>query len=246
SVVDLAISDNGDAIVVVTAVNRMTEYDRQGNLEWSITLEVAPSAVGISPDGSYVAVGTVDGKVTIFSRSGAKLYALNTDGQVEGVDLTTGAERVVIGSLDNHVYVYEGFPASPVTPTSTPTVTQTTPTSEPTQMTPTGTPTPVPGGAFSLTSVPAGAEVRIGGIPAGVTPLTVSDLTPGSYMVEVSAEGYNTAEISVAIASGETTSLAVELVPVTIPAGAGIPFPAAALTLILAAGIALWWRQGHR
>jgi len=66
-------------------------------------------------------------------------------------------------------------------------------------------------GIFYVTSNPSGGDVFINGFRKGVTPLTVSGLTPGSYQITVIKAGYETFVAYFEIFSGETTNVYAQL-----------------------------------
>jgi hypothetical protein len=72
-------------------------------------------------------------------------------------------------------------------------------------------------GRLQVQSEPAGAKVTIDGTPRGVTPLTVSDLTPGDHEV-ILQNDVGSARHVVSVQAGATASL---LAPVAAAAGSG-------------------------
>ena len=66
-------------------------------------------------------------------------------------------------------------------------------------------------GALRVTSEPEGAEVSLNGVPQGRTPLTISNLSPGSRVVSLFLPGYQRWSWSVAVVGGTQTPLAVQL-----------------------------------
>jgi hypothetical protein len=84
-------------------------------------------------------------------------------------------------------------------------------------------------GAMDLRSVPGGASVVIGETYRGKTPLTVSDLPPGTHDVIFSQFGYQKLSTRVLVESGRITEVTATLVPATgalaitsVPAGATV------------------------
>ncbi len=79
------------------------------------------------------------------------------------------------------------------------------------------TPAPVATtGALAIDAAPAGGEVLVDGVRAGVAPLTVSSLAPGEHVVQV-RRGAGTIERRVAVVAGTVTSLVFEA-----PSAAGV------------------------
>jgi hypothetical protein len=68
----------------------------------------------------------------------------------------------------------------------------------------------LPTGQLSVASQPAGAKVLIDGAHRGVAPLMVTDLTPGTHVVELQANGA-TARHTVIVQAGGTASLVVPI-----------------------------------
>ena len=89
--------------------------------------------------------------------------------------------------------------------------------------------TPVQPGSMDLSSVPDGASVVMGEKYLGKTPLTVSDLAPGTYDVIFSQFGYQKFSTRVPVEGGRITEVSVTLIPdtgalaiTTVPAGASV------------------------
>ena len=66
-------------------------------------------------------------------------------------------------------------------------------------------------GSLFVRSEPAGAKVLVDNKPAGLTPITVLDLTPGSHAVSVTAADGSNARQSVQVEAGATATLRVTL-----------------------------------
>jgi hypothetical protein len=66
-------------------------------------------------------------------------------------------------------------------------------------------------GSLTVDSRPSGAAVSIDGKPSGVTPLTVSDLPPGDYRIQLSMPGYRTFAATVRVVAGERARAAYSL-----------------------------------
>jgi hypothetical protein len=66
-------------------------------------------------------------------------------------------------------------------------------------------------GSLIVDSRPAGASVSINGKPSGVTPLTVSDLPPGEYRIQLSLPGYRNFAATVRVVAGERARAAYSL-----------------------------------
>lgn len=62
-------------------------------------------------------------------------------------------------------------------------------------------------GSAQLSSTPPAAEVRLNGVPAGVTPLTLHDLPAGTYDVAFTAPRYGTVRKQLEVTAGRETRL---------------------------------------
>jgi hypothetical protein len=67
-------------------------------------------------------------------------------------------------------------------------------------------------GHVKLKSTPAGARITIDGKPIGVTPLDW-DLLPGKHTIQMDKKGHQPASRAVVVASNQTDTLAMDLVP---------------------------------
>jgi len=106
------------------------------------------------------------------------------------------------------VILVDGEPTSPPKPVSY------VPSSAPTQ-TPMPTPTPTPTGSISITTTPSGAEVYLDNSFAGITPITLKDVTVGLQHIKVSKEGYHSQTSEIYLSAGKTRELNIELKPIT-------------------------------
>jgi serine/threonine-protein kinase len=78
-------------------------------------------------------------------------------------------------------------------------------------------------GSMVVETRPAGARVIIDGKPAGVTPVTLSDLRAGSHPLRIELIGYKTLVTSVIVKAGERSRVAVTLELAGVP-GSWMPF----------------------
>ena len=76
-------------------------------------------------------------------------------------------------------------------------------------------------GFLTVTSVPTGASVSLGGVSIGSTPITAYGLPAGAKVVSVSLSGYATATRDVTIVAGETFPIAVTLGEAVVPTTIG-------------------------
>lgn len=72
---------------------------------------------------------------------------------------------------------------------------------------------PVTTGTFHIQSVPPWAQVDVNGKYSGNTPLNLPDLTPGTYMINISLQGYVPENEVYDLSAGETKQISVELEP---------------------------------
>ncbi|MDN7024474.1 PEGA domain-containing protein [Methanoculleus sp. FWC-SCC1] len=72
-------------------------------------------------------------------------------------------------------------------------------------------------GSISATSTPSGAAIYVNGNYRGITPLTISDLSPGSYQMEADMPGYQPYQTTVSVTSGKTTSVLFPLQAISQP-----------------------------
>jgi hypothetical protein len=86
-------------------------------------------------------------------------------------------------------------------------------------------------GSLFVNTTPAGAQLTLDGIPAGISPATLPDIIQGSHLLNVSKEGFVTQSIPVLISTDQTTTADIVLVP-----SGGIAIPGF-LVFIAAAGM---------
>jgi hypothetical protein len=92
--------------------------------------------------------------------------------------------------------------------------------------------TPQQPGSMDITSTPSGASVTLNDKFRGQTPLTISDLTPGTYPLVLTHYGYNETSTSVIVQAGRVSEVSAVLAPrsdippagaTTTAAGANLP-----------------------
>jgi hypothetical protein len=77
---------------------------------------------------------------------------------------------------------------------------------------------PQKGGTIDLQTVPTVAgDVYVDGVLRGRTPVRLENLAPGEHLLEVRADGYQTAQRRVAVASGAVAMMEVALIPGATP-----------------------------
>jgi len=218
----LAIAPNGDIIVAGYTWSFgagwedfwVLRLDENGNIKWQKTyggsnIDVA-RAIALAPNGDII----VAGYTTSFGAGGFDFWVLRLDENGgQGVDLawlkcgidsnatiiTTDASMKETNAQismsdasvkDSNAAVnstsVEGVPLLPCKITS---------------------------GKLTVDSTPSGAGVYLNGIYTGVTPLELSNLTPGTYEVKITLNGYENYTTSVTLAPGERKVLNVTLTP---------------------------------
>ncbi|WP_319642869.1 PEGA domain-containing protein [Methanovulcanius yangii] len=78
-------------------------------------------------------------------------------------------------------------------------------------------------GAIDVTSSPTGATVYLNNVNKGITPVTLTDLTPGSYTVTLKLSGYTDYSSTVEVNSGATSYVSASLSPTSTPTQSPVP-----------------------
>ena len=68
-------------------------------------------------------------------------------------------------------------------------------------------PPPPQYGSIRVTSSPSGAAIYLNGNYRGITPLTISDISPASYSIEADLSGYRTYTTSVTVYAGQQATV---------------------------------------
>jgi hypothetical protein len=68
-------------------------------------------------------------------------------------------------------------------------------------------------GTINISSVPAGAAVKLDGLAKGVSPVTLQELSPGIHIIQLTLAGYDEWKSAVDIPQGQTKNLTVTMVP---------------------------------
>ncbi|HOD86015.1 MAG TPA: PEGA domain-containing protein [Methanoculleus sp.] len=69
-------------------------------------------------------------------------------------------------------------------------------------------------GSIHVTSSPSSAAIYLNGQYKGVTPLTIPDLSPGTYSLEAEHQGYQSDSSTVTVRSGQQSSIQFTLTPI--------------------------------
>ena len=80
-------------------------------------------------------------------------------------------------------------------------------------------------GSISISSVPQDADIYIDNtIYSSKTPVTIDDLTPGTYTIVLKKNGYSDYTTTINAIAGQTISINITLIPKIIMAGMGFPW----------------------
>jgi hypothetical protein len=99
-------------------------------------------------------------------------------------------------------------------------------------------------GSLFVNTTPAGAQLMLDGIAAGMSPATLPDIIQGSHLLNISKEGFATQSIPVLISTNQTTTADIVLLPsggTAMPGFLPITIAAGILVALLAAG--KWLRK---
>ena len=99
-------------------------------------------------------------------------------------------------------------------------------------------------GSLFVNTTPAGAQLTLDGVIAGISPATLPDIIQGSHLLNISKEGFVPQSIPVRIATNQTTTVDIGLVPsggIAVPGF--LPFTAAAGTLVALLVMRKWIRK---
>lgn len=84
---------------------------------------------------------------------------------------------------------------------------------------------PITTGTIQISSTPSGAEVRLNGAASGLTPVTLSNQSQGSYTLDLILSGYQPYQTKVQVVAGETLPISTQLVPLPTPTPKPTPVP---------------------
>jgi len=105
-------------------------------------------------------------------------------------------------------------------------------------------PAPVDKGSIEVTSSPTGANIYLNNENKGLTPLTIKDLTPGSYTVTLKLSGYQDWTTTAEVSASGVSSVSGTLTPVQEPTKSGaFAFPALAALMVAGLACALLRRK---
>ena len=87
-------------------------------------------------------------------------------------------------------------------------------------------------GSLFINTTPAGAQLTLDGSAAGISPVTLPNITMGSHLLNVSKEGFVTQSIPVTITADQITTVNVVLLPSVNGLAGFLPFTVAAGVLV--------------
>jgi len=195
---------SGDTVYIGSKDEYVYALDADTGAEkWKYKTGGHVSSPAISGDTVYI--GSDDNYLYALDvHTGEEKWKYKTGGHVSSPAVSGGI--VCISSNDGYVYA---FAPATSTITSTPTTIQT----------PTSTPTHTPAlttGSISVSSTPSSVDIYLDGAYEGTTPITISDITPGSHALKLEKYGYKEWLTSVYVTSGVTESITAHLTPADI------------------------------
>ena len=101
---NVAISANGEYIVVGSFDFKVYLFDRKGTLLWSYLTGDTVRDVAISSDGNLMAAGSYDHHVYFFNKDGDLLWRFKTGDPIRDISISGDGEYLVVGSNDTNVY----------------------------------------------------------------------------------------------------------------------------------------------
>ncbi|WP_321506764.1 WD40 repeat domain-containing protein [uncultured Methanoregula sp.] len=126
TIIDMACSEDGSAIIVGGQDNAVTAIDRYGKTHWTYsTGSKWANSVGVSTDASVIAVGASDGTVYVLDHGGSLLAKRSTGGIIQPRSLAVSRDgtRIVVSDqyrLNGLEVIGNTAPEGLVTYTSTP------------------------------------------------------------------------------------------------------------------------------
>ncbi len=204
----------------VSPKDHVIELDLNGYYDWKTTVTVSPGVTSYvsaqmnpipSQNPGYISVTSSPSGASVSVDGAYKGQTSDTQALVVG-DLTAGSHTVALTLSGYQDYSTSVSVQSGVT----------TPLSV--AMTPLP---PGPTGSISVSSSPTGADVYLDNAYKGITPVTLTSVSPGSYTVKVQLSGYQDWSDTVQVNADSTSYVSASLNPFTTPTQAGaLPFAA--------------------
>jgi len=104
---DVAITKNGDLVVVGASDGTLAMLDWGGNVLWTKETGAPILRVKVSYDGEFTAVTTADSKVHLYDKGGNPLWKMGLKQPISGLSMNSTGSSVVIGSENMNTYVID-------------------------------------------------------------------------------------------------------------------------------------------
>jgi len=104
---DVAITKNGDLVVVGVSDGALVLLDWDGKVLWTKDTGAPILRVKLSYDGEFTAVTTADSKVHLYDRAGNPLWKMGLKQPIPGLSMNSTGSSVVIGSENMNTYVID-------------------------------------------------------------------------------------------------------------------------------------------
>jgi len=109
--IDIAISDDGNYIVVGDVDNKVYLCDKNGNELWTYTLGDWATAVDLSHDAEYIVAGSWDEYIYLFAKNGTLLWDFRLPDQIsyKSVSISNDSNCIVAGynSFDENIACFD-------------------------------------------------------------------------------------------------------------------------------------------
>ena len=238
----VAASDYGDVVAAATDDGVVFAYYNTGTQRWSKSMNVKATCVDVSPNGDIVAVGLANGDVVRFdSDTGEEIFRDTLPFVPKSVSLSEkGTDMAVSGDNSATVYYFSldfrNF--EPITVKADGTV-RSVELSKPannmavvsdsgtltyyyrystTFVQPTPEVTTIPEVSYEVNvlvieSNPKGAQVLIDNRIAGITPITLTDVSSGPHVLLIRHDGYQDWTREFSLGSGATVTISADMLP---------------------------------
>lgn len=206
SVSDVEIAYNGTYLATSSGSSAYL-LDKEGNLIWRYDASGTVNGVSINRDGTVIGVGSQDGSVVILNQNGETIWSGKLDNSIQDIASDSSGVQFAVASGGTVYLLVPTF----TTPT----------TAQPTAPVPVTAST----GQVVIVSDPAGANVYVDNAYRGVTPVTLSDLTTGTYTILLKMDGYQDWSSTIDVSSGSALTLkgVLNSVSTVSPTQAGFP-----------------------
>ncbi len=268
----VAASDSGDVVVAATDGGTVFAYYNTGTQRWSKNMNVAATCVDVSPNGDVVAVGLANGDLVRFdSDTGEEIFRDTLPFVPKSVSLSErGADMAVSGENSATVYYFStdfrNF--EPITVTADGTVRSVELSKSANNLAivsdsgtltyyyrysttfvqPTPQATAVPEVSYEVNvlvieSNPKGAQVLIDNRIAGITPITLTDVSAGPHTLLIRSENFQDWTREFSLGSGATVTISADMLPAGGDDFPWIPVIIAVVAVIAVAAFIIWRRN---